>query len=187
MHLQLNFSVEDKSHLSNNINLQYDCVFVCGSGTELGNWNILDAIELKFNTQVNKWQADIDLKVNGKIEYKYFLAAKSTDSKKKVLFLKQLESVNRVLDVPNNIDSLSLDDRWRVIDNKLTEVFNGWLLNGQFELQFCIYNQPLSLFDDTKKDDHISLDIQPYRINDDSAKQHFQLINDYTLTCNVSD
>jgi hypothetical protein len=75
-------------------NQSTNTIYICGSIEQLGSWNIKNAIELNTIDSLN-WSLTVDQIHADKIEYKYFIAKKTTDSKR--FFIKKVETEFRVI------------------------------------------------------------------------------------------
>ena len=80
------------------------------------------------------------------------------------------------MSLQNNLTICS--DKWPYIndENKLVRIDNGWLLNGETEVQFHFYDKPLQMWTDdehettaTTKKTPYSIIIKPFRKNGTSG------------------
>lgn len=120
-----------------------------------------------------EYEATVDLSdesfeklVSEPVEYKYFIAQKMSNLKDTRVFLKQIEYNPRKLEIANSaLTSCQVMDKWPMVDvdNKPTRIDNGWLLNGENEVQFHFFKHPIQLWHVEAK--NLCYDIVPWKAN----------------------
>lgn len=204
--LYINLVIKDKSHVENTFDPKNDTIYICGSISTFGNWELNKAVEMKLievkqqsqQTQSQEfsnfvWSTSVKLDLNliaKQFEYKYFIARKSSN-KQHPIFLKQIELKNRVFKITSNMSySLTLNDVWRFNEpsntKQLEPVVDGWLLNDQIEFQLSFLDKPLKLLNSSNLNVDLSdlnLEIRPYKCTNDGK---FELISEYLSNSVVS-
>jgi hypothetical protein len=129
MSICFDFTFSSNQHPSY-FNQKTNSIYICGSTEQLGNWNILNAVELK-TTDSYKWSLEIQQIDVPKIEYKYFIAKKTTDSKR--FFIKKVEAEFRVIMNGQTNPNRQINDVWGYITDTGKE--------------FCEFSHHLQLFE----------------------------------------
>lgn len=104
--------------------------------------------------------------ITAPLEYKYFIAQKTSNQKDSTLFLKQIEYNSRKLEILNSNSLVNeTSDKWPLIDteSKPTRIDHGWLLHGEHEFQFHFFNNPIQLWHVDSK--NLCFNIVPWKAN----------------------
>jgi len=111
------------------------------------------------------------------IKYKYFIAQKT--SQKDQLFIKQVENSWRALVIDTTAIVL-INDKWPYYENdgqKPGRIDQGWLLNGENEIQLHFYDNPLQLWNVAEEDmKQYAIEIKPMK-----AANGLIELKDYTI------
>lgn len=98
------------------------------------------------------------------------------------MFLKHIEHNCRKLNLSSNLVICS--DKWPYVndENKTVRIDNGWLLNGENEIQFHFFDSPLQMWMDADTPKAYSVIIKPYCKTSNGLVE----LNDYIINRSVS-